>query len=146
MTSQTAGLIVGGLMPALVWGVYNTMIKATTRAGIAVGPFLITVGIATAVNGTALLFVIPDRSVSLRSGSLAVLTGIIWAVAAGLVAFALIRFNAAISQLTPLFSISVLVTVLLGLVLFSEWREVNAPRLLEGSALVVLGALLVSTS
>ena len=146
MSSQTAGLLIGGLAPALLWGLYNTLIKVGTRAGIGAGPFLINVGIATAVVGIVFVFLLPDRSVSLRSGSVALLAGVTWSVAAGLVAFSLIRFDAAISQLTPIFGISTLVTVFLGLLFLSEWRDVNAFRLIAGSIVVVLGGLLVSTS
>jgi uncharacterized membrane protein len=47
-------------------------------------------------------------------------------------------------SLTPLYNMNVLVTVVLGLLLFAEYRDVHVVRLLGGTILLMAGALLVA--
>ena len=54
------------------------------------------------------------------------------------------RFDANISQLTPLFNMNTLVVVLLGLWIFKEHQHVRPLPLLLGAGMVVLGAVLVA--
>lgn len=57
---------------------------------------------------------------------------------------ALIRYDAAVSQLAPLYNMNTLVAVLLGLLVFAEFRDVQVLRLAAGALLIVLGGWLVS--
>lgn len=66
--------------------------------------------------------------------------------ASGLVAYTLLNFNVPISQLVPLYNMNTLVAVVLALIIFAEWRDLHAIKLLSGSALIVLGAILVANS
>jgi uncharacterized membrane protein len=69
-----------------------------------------------------------------------------WAIAAGLVAVALTSYGVPVARLVPLYNMNTLVAVLLALVVFSEWRDVNAVKLLVGSLLIIAGGSLVATS
>lgn len=45
---------------------------------------------------------------------------------------------------TPLYNMNVLVTVILGLLLFAEYRDLHVARLLGETSLPIAGALLVA--
>jgi uncharacterized membrane protein len=62
----------------------------------------------------------------------------------GLILLAFDRFGASVSQLAPLYNMNTLVVVLLGLLIFSEWKQVRPVPLLIGSLLIVLGAVFVA--
>ena len=72
--------------------------------------------------------------------------GLTWAVAAGLVAFALSKYSTPISKLVPLYNMNTLVAVCIGLVAFAEWKDVHISKLIIGSVLVVIGGTLVANS
>lgn len=146
MTPQTTGLIVGGLLPAFFFGLSGVFAKPATQAGISTGFYLTILGLAAASVGLLFCFVSPDRTISFRSGGLTAIVGVTWAIAAGLVAVALTSYGVPVAKLVPLYNMNTLVAVLLALVVFSEWRDVNAVRLLVGSLLIVAGGSLVATS
>jgi uncharacterized membrane protein len=80
----------------------------------------------------------------MRAAGIASAAGMAFALGAGLITIALIRFEAPISQLAPLYNTNALITVTLGLWLLREFREVNLPRLVIGAVLIVVGAILVA--
>lgn len=49
-----------------------------------------------------------------------------------------------VSRLVPLVNMSTLVTVILGLLVFKEYKELNTVNLLAGSILIVAGGAIVS--
>ncbi len=146
MTQTTAAVIIGGIIPAIFFGLSGVFAKPSTGAGIGTGPYLLCTGFAIAAVGVLMSIVIPDRAISLRSGFFAVLVGLTWAVAAGLVAFALTKYGVSISRLVPLYNMNTLVAILIGLIVFAEWRDVNAVKLVFGSVLIVAGGVIVATS
>lgn len=146
MTTQSTGLIIGGLLPALFFGLSGVFAKPATQAGISTGFYLTILGLAAASVGLVFCFILPERTLSLRSGGFTVLVGVTWAIAAGLVAIALTGCRVPIAKLVPLYNMNTLVAVLIALVVFSEWRDVNAVKLLIGSLLIIAGGSLVATS
>ncbi len=72
--------------------------------------------------------------------------GVSWALGAGLVAVAIAKYGMPISKLVPIYNTNTLITVLIGFVVFLEWRDVNPAKLLIGAALVLVGTTLVATS
>ena len=146
MNHYTTGLIVGGLLPALFFGLSGVFAKPATQAGISTGFYLTIIGLAAASVGLLFCVISPDRTISPRSAGLTSLVGITWAIAAGLVAVGLTVYSVPVAKLVPLYNMNTLVAVLLALVVFSEWHDVNAPRLLVGSLLIVFGGSLVAAS
>lgn len=144
MSAQTAGLLIGGLIPALAYTASNTLAKSSTQAGIGIGPYLLFVGAGILVVGMVFALLMPLGSVSLRSGTQSVLMGFAWGVGTGAIALALSRYQSTLSQLVPLFNMNTLLTVLLALWIFAEWKEVRVPQLLLGSVLIVIGGTLVA--
>lgn len=146
MKPQTIGIILGGLLPALLYGTGGVLQKMCSRAGIGVGLYVACIGLGFVAAGLGVYLVMPDKTISSRSGLLAVALGLCTGVSMGLTAIALVRYQTPLSKLVPLYNMNTLVAVLGALVIFSEWREVSLSRLLMGAVLIVIGGYLVADS
>ena len=144
MESKYTPLIIGGLIPALLYGLAGVFQKLSALKGGNVSIYLIGFGLATVITGVVYRIVLSDGSSPTPSIVFALLGGLVFGVGAGLISLAIIRYDAAISQLSPLYNLNILVTVLLGLIIFSEFRDVQVPRLLAGASLFLVGGWLVS--
>ncbi|MBK6899256.1 MAG: hypothetical protein IPH09_08315 [bacterium] len=146
MPPSWKGLLVGGLLPALLFGVTGILQKAAGRAGAGVGPYLLCTGAGVALVGAAFAVARLDNAVSWRAGLLAGGVGASWGLGMALVLIALTRFATPLSKLAPLYNLNTLVVVLLALVVYAEWRDVHLAKLIAGAALVVLGGILVANA
>ena len=146
MRTQTIGILFGGVLAALFFGLSGAFVKAATQAGIGTGLFLFCSGLGTALAGLLLFLFLPDKTFSFRSATFSWLVGSSWALGAGLVAFAIAKYDMPISKLVPIYNTNTLITVLIGFVVFLEWRDVNPTKLLLGAVLVLVGTTLVATS
>lgn len=144
MTPQATGLIIGGLIPALLYGVSAIFQRGSTGVGIGIGPFLIAAGTAILLTGGAFLVFDPGRGWSARSAALAMGSGAAWGIGTSLVAVALVRYGVPLGKLVPLYNMNSLVAVTLALIIFAEWKQVKVPQLLIGSILIVIGGTLVA--
>ncbi|MBT4120198.1 MAG: hypothetical protein HOG89_02870 [Candidatus Peribacter sp.] len=144
MSPQTYGIIIGGVMPGIIFGLTNTLVKASTEKGISIPFYVICTGAGTLLIGAIMLMVMKDTKVSLASGGYAFTAGALWAAGVSGILIALQNYDASISIITPLFNMNTLVTVALGLWLFSEWQTVKVPQLLLGSLLIVIGGAVVA--
>jgi len=137
--------VVYGVIAAVCFGVTNILFKVAQQKG-NLSPyylsFLIALG-AVFVSGLFLAFN-PDFQFELKSNSLALAAGVVWAVGMILVAVAIAQ-KADISRLSPIFNANTLVTVLLGIVFLKELPDVSQMfRVVAGAVLIVVGAVLVS--
>ena len=146
MKHHMLSLLLGGLLPAVLFGVSGVMQKACARAGIGTGPYLAITGMAVLTVGGLLTLVENDMTVSRRSAAYTAVFGALWATGVGCIAIALRQYGGQISQLVPLYNMNTLVAVFIGLVILSEWREVQWGRLLLASLLMVSGGILAATS
>lgn len=146
MTSSHWAMLIGGIIPAVFFGVSGAFAKSSNQAGIGTGLYLVCIGLSVTLVGVCYYLLVPDRSISLRSGLFASLVGLTWAIAAGMVALVLTRYGVPVSKLAPLYNMNTLVTVLIGLFLFAEWKDVQALKLLLGTGFVVLGGIIVANS
>lgn len=162
MGREGIGLLVGGAVPALLLGVFANLQKAGIRAGASPGLLLVLVGAGSAFVGGVFLLLLPETApygVSPAAGDavrgsvsrlpailFSLATGVVWAVSTGLVSVAISRFDAPLAKLVPIFNINTLVAVLIGLLVFQEWKEVQSPKLLVGAVLIVIGGTLAATS
>lgn len=144
MDHKVLAIVLGGIVPAIMLGVAGIFQKFSTSAGIGTGPFLIGVGVTTVIVGGVFLFVEKQAVVTAQSAGFTLLYGLVWATATGFVAISLSRYGAQISQLVPLYNMNTLVAVILGLVIFAEWRNVDAWKLLAAAVLIVAGGVLAS--
>lgn len=147
MSPQAWGIVIGGLFPALLFGFSNVFAKAANSAGISLGLYVIGIGLSVALVGTVLHFYQGGDSILTGRGLLfTVCVGLAWASGTACVAFALVQYGARISTLVPLFNMNSLVSVLLGLWLFAEWRDVNTLKLVSGALLIAIGGSLVASA
>lgn len=143
---QLNGIIVGGLIPALFFGISGIFVKASTSSGIGLGVYLLAVGVGVLVAGMVFYYFEPEVDINICSGLFAWSAGFFWAVGGGLLALALLKYGTPIATLVPLYNMNTLITVLLGLIIFSEWQDVNLMKLLWGTLLIMVGGSLVATS
>lgn len=146
MSTQTWGLVIGGLLPALLFGFSNVFAKAANSAGIGLGLYIISIGASVAVVGILIYLLQPDNTFSLKALLHTAGVGLSWAIGSACIAYALVKHSARISTLVPLFNMNSLVAVLLGLWLFAEWKDVNALKLLAGAVLIAVGGTLVASA
>ncbi len=146
MTAHDEAVIIGGILPALLYGISGVFQKSSTQAGIGTGLYLFCISAGVAAAGAIISWRSPDGTISLRSGIFASMLGLSWGLGMGLVAIALTAYAAPLSRLAPLYNMNTLVAVILALVVFSEWKEVAALRLLAGALLIVAGGALVARS
>lgn len=144
MAPQTTGILIGGLIPALLYGLSGVFSKASTKAGIGLGIYLFIAGITIAIIGVGFYLYLPDKTVSMRSASYSVGLGISWGLGTGLVAIALTKYSIPLGKLVPLYNMNTLIAVVLALWIFSEWQQVKITQLLIGAVLIVAGGILVS--
>ncbi|HEX8296629.1 MAG TPA: hypothetical protein VF593_10035 [Chthoniobacteraceae bacterium] len=144
MTTKQFAIFLGGIVPGLLLGFPAIFQKLGGAAGIGTGPFLIGVGLTTALVGGA--FILGEREALWTTPGLlyTALFAVFWATAIGCVSIALRRYGGQISQLVPLYNLNTLVTVLIGLFALAEWRTVNAPKLILAAVLIILGGVLAA--
>jgi len=144
MDQKALAIVLGGVLPAILLGMAGIFQKFSTNGGIGTGPFLIGVGITTVIVGGVFLVIEKQAVLTAQSAGFTLLYGLVWATATGFVAISLSRYGAQISQLVPLYNMNTLVAVILGLVIFAEWRDVDPWKLLAAAILIVAGGVLAS--
>ena len=146
MNSNYMGIIVGGIVPAILFGVGGFFVKASNQEGISISYFILFSGIGILIISILAFIVFEGKLINLKSGMYAFLVGVTWALGMFLVTMALTKYNPPMSIISPLNSTACFVTVLLALIMFSEWKNLHIMRLVVGTVLIVVGAMLVSTS
>ncbi|MEM8612430.1 MAG: hypothetical protein AAGF93_10465 [Cyanobacteria bacterium P01_H01_bin.105] len=144
MTSNLLGLIVGGLLPAIFYGVSSVFAKSSTNAGMSVGGHLFVIGIAVSITGLLFNFILPGSTPPLIAIASSSLQGLFWGLGTGCVVLGLLKYQAPLAKLVPLYNMNTLITSGLALIVFAEWRAVNPLQLLIGAGLIIAGGILVS--
>jgi len=143
MPTAWKGMLVGGMLPALLFGMAGILQKVYGRAGGGASPYLLLVGAGVVLSGVLGALVQHDRALPARAGLAAVAIGLAWGLGMIGVMSALQRFGTPLAKLAPLYNLNTLIVVLLALVVFAESRDVNVARLLGGTMLIIAGATLV---
>ena len=146
MNSNYIGMILGGIIPAIIFGLGGIFVKASNQHGISFNYFTLLSGIGVIVISLLSFIVFKEKSINVKSGLDAFLVGSTWALGVLLVAMALIKYNTPMSIISPLNCTACFVTVLLALIIFSEWKNLHVIRLVVGTVLIIAGAILVSSS
>jgi uncharacterized membrane protein len=139
MSKQTLALLIGGLLPALLFGVASTFQKTAARAGITTGPYLIAIGSVVLLVGIAVTAAQGDTTATREGVGWACGYGLLWSAAIGCIVLALARYDANLSQLVPLYNLNTLVAVAIGMAVLGEWRDVVPWRVVAGTVLAVSG-------
>ncbi|MFK7814996.1 MAG: hypothetical protein AB8B92_01550 [Gammaproteobacteria bacterium] len=146
MSTKTAALLIGGFLPALIYGGSAIFQKLSTSIGISISMYLIAAGIGVMIAGVVFYFFDNSSAFSFKASAYAGIFGLTWGIASGLVAYSLLNFNVPISQLVPLYNMNTLVAVVLALLIFSEWKDLHTVKLISGSILIVVGAIFVANA
>jgi uncharacterized membrane protein len=146
MQKATVALLIGGLLPAVLFGISGVLQKTSAKAGIGTGPYLVVIGLVVVTVGLTVTVIQGDRTINLQSALNTCAYGLFWSSGIMCIALALGRYDARISQLVPLYNMNTLVAVGLGLLVLGEWKEVNSWQLLLGAGLAVAGGVLAATS
>lgn len=146
MKPQTLALLIGGILPAIFLGVSGVIQKSSAKAGIGTGPYLMVVGLVVLAMGFVFTYVQNDWNINLTSSAYTVLYAILWSLGVAGIAIALNRYDANISQLVPLYNMNTLVAVLIGLILFGEWKDLNLTRLFLATVLTIAGGVFAAYS
>ncbi len=146
MSNNMAGILLGGILPAVMYGLFPVLVKSGNAHGLTPGAMLLCVGAAvTAIGGVYLPVV--DRgfgAVSFTGTAFGLAAGFAWGLGALGVGYAISALNAPVALITPIFNTNSLVAVVLGLVVFSEWKTLQVPPLLLGTLLIVIGGIVIS--
>ena len=134
MTPQILGLVIGGILPAVFYGTSSIFSKTSTNAGMPVGIHLFWIGLAISMTGVLFSVVLPGTVSSLipsiKGVASSSMLGILWGLGTGCVALGLIQYHAPLAKLVPLYNMNTLITVVLALILFAEWKDMNIVQLL----------------
>jgi uncharacterized membrane protein len=146
MNSNYIGMIVGGVVPAVIFGLGGIFVKASNQEGMSINYFILFSGIGALSVSVLAFMLFGEKSINVKSCIYAFLVGATWALGVLLITMALIKYNTPMSIISPLNCTACFVTVLLALIIFSEWKNLLVIRLVIGTILIVAGAMLVSTS
>lgn len=146
MSARLVSILLGGVIPALLLGFMGIFQKLSVTGGASVGGYLVLFGAATVISGVIANFVLPGSFGSVRPLGFAFIVGVGFSIATALINFVLIRYRAPISLLAPVINTNALITVLVGLFVLKEIQNVEVGRLLIGSALILIGVVLVSNA
>lgn len=145
---EIKGLLVGGLLPALLFGVAGLLQKVASRTGAGAGPYLLCIGVGVLLVGTLVTLGShgAGRTISGRGMLASGAIGFAWALGTWAVVLGLTRYAAPLAKLAPLYNLNTLVVVVLALVVFAEFRDVAVTKLVAGAALIVVGGALVANA
>lgn len=146
MNTNVIGILAGGIIPAVIFGIGGVFVKASNQHGISLSYYILFTGIGVLVFSLIAFFMFNEKAVNFKSSAYAFSVGVTWIIGALLVAFAVKTYRTPMSIISALNCTACLVTILLSLVIFSEWKETHVIRLMIGSLMIVIGAMLVSTS
>ena len=145
MSDTQLGILVGGIIPALLFGISGICQKLSNQHGISTGAYVVSVGTGVILVGVVLCLFNTSQSANVKSIVPAVTMGICWGIGVLLVTMAITKYGTKLSVLAPLYNMNTLVTVIGALILFSEWKDLNVVKLMIGAVLIVAGGVLVST-
>jgi uncharacterized membrane protein len=146
MSKQSIAILVGGLLPALLYGVAGVLQKTASKTGIGPGPYILIIGVVAAIIGGIITLISRDTSVTWSGGLQTAGFAVLWSAAIVSIMLALGRYEGPVSVIVPLYNMNTLIAVLLGLLVLGEWEGVNHWRLIVGAVLIVVGGALAGTS
>ncbi len=146
MSKQTLAILIGGLLPALLYGAAGVLQKTASKTGIGPGPYILIIGVVAVVIGGVITLVSQDASVSWSGAGQTAGFAVLWSAAIVSIMLALGRYDGPVSVIVPLYNMNTLIAVLLGLFVLGEWEGLNEWRLIAGAVMIVAGGALAGTS
>ena len=146
MSKHTLAILIGGLLPALLYGAAGVLQKTASKTGIGPGPYILIIGVVAVVIGGVITLVSQDTSVTWSGAGQTAGFAVLWSAAIVSIMLALGRYEGPVSVIVPLYNMNTLIAVLLGLFALGEWEGLNEWRLIAGAVLIVAGGALAGTS
>ncbi len=144
MSNNEMGIIIGGVAPAIILGLFMVFQKLATRNGAGPGQFLIILGGISAVIGGILFFAKGEPNFPVTGILWSILSSACWGISMAGVAYALFKFHIPIGKLNPIFNTNTLTSVLIGIIFLGEWSQVEVYRVIAGAIIIITGAIIVS--
>ncbi|MCW7489885.1 hypothetical protein EHQ94_03700 [Leptospira meyeri] len=139
-------IIIGGVVPALLLGMGTVIMKLSLRAGISLPIYLVFVGFSIFCYGVVFAFQSGMKDVTLSGGLFAFLMGLSWSTAIYCMSYGISVLKLPVSVIAPLTNSNAIVAVIIGAIVFSEWKDLNFVKVLIGTVLIVVGGVVVSSS
>lgn len=139
-------IVIGGVLPALFWGITAIFQKQSATAATGSAVYLIAFGAACALAGLIAALIWRSAPWTPEGLGFAAISGACFAVGTGLISFALFTYGVPVSKLAPIWSCNVLVTLAIGAVFLGEASELDTIKLVAGTLLIISGAVLVSNA
>lgn len=139
-------ILIGGVVPAIFLGLGTVLMRGSIGAGATISAYLAVVGTTIAVIGWSSLLFTGNAAAGLKANLYACAMALSWSLAIACIAYGLGPLKLPVSIVAPLTTSNVLVAVLVGAIVFSEWQQLNMTTVAIGTALIFGGAALVSLS
>lgn len=136
--------MIGGAIPAVCLGLGTVLMRASLGAGASVPVYLALVGSTVAILGWGSVFVQGAALPAAPAISYAVAMGASWTLAIACMAYGIGILKLPVSIVAPLANSNALIAVLVGAVVFSEWRSLNLSLVVLGTGLICAGATVIA--
>jgi len=141
-----AAIMIGGVVPSICLGLGTVLMRGSVGAGATIPAYLAAVGTTIAVIGWGSLLLTGNAMASLKANAYAGAMGLSWSLAIACIAYGMGPLKLPVSVVAPLTNSNALVAVLVGAIVFSEWRELNMVAVGIGTLLICAGAVTISLS
>ena len=137
-------ILIGGIIPSVFLGLGTVLMKLSLKGGISLPFYLVLVGAAVLLYGGTSLFLTNERNLTLQGGLFAFGMGLTWSTAIFCMSYSISKLNMPVSVIAPLTNSNALIAVVLSMIIFSEWRDLNISKVFVGTLFIISGATLVS--
>jgi hypothetical protein len=129
MNAHYMGIIIGGILPAILFGIGGVFVKTSNQQGISLNYFATLSGLGIIVVSMFSFLVFKEKSVNIKSVINAFLVGATWLAGILLVALALTKYKIPLSIILPLNCTICLFIAVLAIFILSEWKEIRVMHL-----------------
>lgn len=145
---SAAGILVGGIIPALFLGLGTVLMRSSIAAGASIPVYLAVIGTTIALVGWTSLVVTGQFGGLRISGAIgwAIGMALAWSAAISCISYGFGTLKLPVAIVAPLTNANALVAVAIGALAFGEWRSLNLSMTAGGALLICAGATLVSLS
>lgn len=138
------GIMIGGIVPAICLGLGTVLMRASIGAGTSIPVYLASVGTMIALVGWSWAAINGFAGAATSGICLAAGMGLVWTLAISCMAYGFGVLGLPVSIVAPLTNSNAIVAVLLGSIIFGEWRSLHMPQVALGTLLICAGATCVS--
>ena len=118
MSNESIGLVIGGVIPALLLGVFFVLQKMATRYGAGPGQYLFLLGLISAVLSGAVILFGKQVEFTIVGSMWTVASSACWGLAMAGMAYSLFKYHIPMSKLNPILNTNTLTAVILSIVFF----------------------------